>query len=706
MPEGMENTSAQDEGRKPGAPLDGLRPPTEKNPPVAPTVREEGAQEEDASTGQRQKKLLLILLGGGALFLLCTLIFAFYLFITLPDPSGAGQGLRFFGNLYFGFVSLLAVMSVSLLTLRMIRAGTPPEELPRFLLRPGIAATALLMLSALVFVQINRGIPLTLDIIDPQNTQGLTAPLTVTFGTDSLRTILRNQNLAPREYSWDFNGDGTMDAKTQEHEVTTIYKQKGTYVVRARITLSNGTVQTASTRIVIPNAVFSITPELPVLNEVILFDAANLVADPEKIEGIEWDFNGDGTIDQTVKTVTTEYAFPELGTFQVQATIQHLGGLRETFNRTVTILEERKQPFAFSIETEGQVRGSAPLGIVFSVQTPEEVQTRDIAWRIGTPEELRDPKRGVSKSGERISHVFQAPGEFSVIATITDSRGRIAEKSVIISVLEPLTVRDVVISGEPRPVGGKVEGVAPLDLRLSATTGTPFITFSWEQENASIVYETDGGFHALYEEEGVFPVVLIATDEQGRTQKTPLEVTVLPPRSQVSFTAVPATGVAPLTVTFDASESSVPDGRITGFAWTFGDGDTREEKPQLLGAKVTHRFENEGTYTVTVRALTEDGRSLEARKTIVVRAPTLHACIFPSRTTGGVPMGVRFDASCSTGSIQKYLWTFGDGATSEQVTGIQDHVFERAGIFTVLLEITDGKGNFDQETVTITVQSP
>ncbi|HLD07472.1 MAG TPA: PKD domain-containing protein, partial [Candidatus Peribacterales bacterium] len=73
---------------------------------------------------------------------------------------------------------------------------------------------------------------------------------------------------------------------------------------------------------------------------------------------------------------------------------------------------------------------------------------------------------------------------------------------------------------------------------------------------------------------------------------------------------------------------------------------------------------------------------------------------------GGVPMGVRFDASCSTGSIQKYLWTFGDGATSEQVTGIQDHVFERAGIFTVLLEITDGKGNFDQETVTITVQSP
>ena len=92
MPEGMENTSAQDEGRKPGAPLDGLRPPTEKNPPVAPTVREEGAQEEDASTGQRQKKLLLILLGGGALFLLCVLIFAFNLFITLPGPSGTGQG--------------------------------------------------------------------------------------------------------------------------------------------------------------------------------------------------------------------------------------------------------------------------------------------------------------------------------------------------------------------------------------------------------------------------------------------------------------------------------------------------------------------------------------------------------------------------------------------------------------------------------------
>ena len=200
-------------------------------------------------------------------------------------------------------------------------------------------------------------------------------------------------------------------------------------------------------------------------------------------------------------------------------------------------------------------------------------------------------------------------------------------------------------------------------------------------------------------------MVLIAKDEQGRTQKIPIDISVLPPKSHVTFSAVPPTGTAPLSVTFDASESFVPDGRITGFAWTFGDTEEREEKPQLLGSKVTHKYDKEGTYAVTVRALTEDSRSFEARKTIVVRSPTLNACVFPSRTTGAVPMGVRFDASCSTGTIQKYIWTFGDGATSEQPNSTQDHVFEVPGTYTVLLDITDGQGNFDQTTITITVNA-
>lgn len=696
MPNGMESSSQAND-----APLDGVAPPSYESPSVE--EKSGPLPETPQLDPTAQKKILLIIIGVGGTFLLFTLFFALYLLVALPDPEGGRQGLKAFGNLFFVTVSLLSVLAVTLIGMRMIRSGLSPDELPRVLMRPVIAAAVILGISGMVFVKINATVPLAIDILEPKNTQGLVAPITITFGTDSLRQVLRNQKLSPKQYKWDFNGDGTADAETQEHEVTTVYKRKGTYVVRMKVLLSNGTVREAGTRLTIPSAVFSFSPEVPILKEDVTFDASNLVDDPKKIENIEWDFNGDGTADQTIQGTETSYAFPEIGTFQIQAIVQYIGGLRETTSRTVTILPERQQPFTVSIETEGALKGSIPLGLIFQSKVEEGINTNAIEWRIGTVQELRREQNGERKSGERISHVFNTPGDYRVILTVTDSRGRISTKSIDVSVLEPLLIKDIVLNGTPKPTGGKAEGLAPLEVHFSAATSAPFISFEWEQENASTVYSTKDTYHAIYEDPGKFPVVLIARDEQGRTQKIPIEVSVQPPRSRVAFTAVPATGIAPLNVTFDASESFVPDGRITGFSWTFGDSETRDEKPQLLGAKVTHRYEKEGTFTVMVRALTEDGRSFEARKTIVVRSPTLNACIFPSRITGNAPMGVRFDAGCSTGSIAKYVWTFGDGATSDQTEPIQDHVFEKPGAYTVLLEISDGQGNFDQTTVTITV---
>jgi PKD repeat protein len=40
------------------------------------------------------------------------------------------------------------------------------------------------------------------------------------------------------------------------------------------------------------------------------------------------------------------------------------------------------------------------------------------------------------------------------------------------------------------------------------------------------------------------------------------------------FTAVPTTGTTPLTVVFDASASTDPDGTIASYLWDFGDGQT------------------------------------------------------------------------------------------------------------------------------------
>ncbi len=665
------------------SPIDGITRPEKEAPPPG-----------------NQKKLLLLVLTAGGILLLFYVFFAFTLMALLPAPDGGRQNLKLLGNVFYGSVSLLVLGSSALLVLRMLRSGMPPARLQGLFMRLGVFVLVILGIAGMVFMMINRETTLAIDILEPQNLQGLTAPVTVTFGTDSLRTILKKQSLFPRKFVWDFNGDGKPDAERQDQEVTTVYRKKGTFPVTLTVHLSDGSLRTAARRIVIPNAVFSLNPSLPLLGEEVTLSIEDLVSDPKSIDRIVWDFNGDGEDDLETETLVVQHTYAEVGTYQVKVLIQDTGGLQETYVRPVTVLEEREQPFTVNITSEGALKGSAPLGILFAATVQEGVPVREVRWTFRTVENTADEEQEI---GERVHHIFTNPGEYEVFLEVVDTNGRVAEKKQTVSVLEPLTIRDLVITGLPKPERGKVEGTAPLEVRLSPSTNIPFITFKWEQEDASRVFSTDKEYHALYEETGTYPILLIAKDADERVQKVPLEINVLPPKSRVTFTASPLTGIAPLTVTFDASQSFVPEGRITGFSWTFGDAG-REEKPQLLGAQVSHRFEQEGTFTVTVRALTAEGQSFEAKKTIVVRSAILDACAFPSRTIGDAPMGVRFDASCSTGKITKYLWDFGDGATSEQTASLQDHVFSSPGSYTVKLEVSDEQGNLSNTTLAITVR--
>ena len=678
--EGMASSSGQKEAPKP---LDGIARPGATPPPP-----------------RDQKKLLLLLLSGAGIFLLLYLFFAFILMATLPSADGGKQGLKLLGNVFYGGTSVLLLLGTVFLFLQLLKRKMPFVKLQNIFLRVSIVLLIVFGISGMTLLMINRKTPLPIDVLEPENLQALTAPVTVTFGTDTLRSILQNQSLFPKKFSWDFNGDGKIDAEKQDQTVTTVYRKKGTFSVTLRILLSDGSTRTTSRRISVPNGLFSLHPAEPLLNQEAEFGVTDLVSDPKAIDRILWDFNGDGTDDLETQDLVVKHAFAEVGVYQAKVLIQNKSGLQETYIRPITILAEREQPFDVDIVAEGVLKGSAPLGVVFQAQVQDGVKVREVRWTF-SQKESRD--EGEESVGERVNHIFTVPGDYEATLEVADTTGRVAEKKEAVTVLAPLVLQDLVLSGLPRPDRGKVEGTAPLEVRLAPATNIPFITFKWEQEDASRVFSSDKEYHALYETPGTYPVLLIARDAEGRTQKVPLEVNVLPPQSRVTFTATPPTGIAPLTVIFDASQSFIPEGRITGFSWTFGDLE-RDEKPQLLGAQVSHRFEKEGTYTVIVRALTEEGQSFEARKTIVVRSAILDACAFPSRTIGDAPMGVRFDASCSTGKITKYLWDFGDGATSEQTTATQDHVFSAPGQFSVNLEVSDEQGNLSTTTLSITVR--
>ena len=85
---------------------------------------------------------------------------------------------------------------------------------------------------------------------------------------------------------------------------------------------------------------------------------------------------------------------------------------------------------------------------------------------------------------------------------------------------------------------------------------------------------------------------------------------------QAQLTASVRQGTAPLTVDFDASASTDPDGDDLTFDWDFGDGATVDAGAQTL----SHTFETAGSYTVRLTVADPSGEEDIAQTEITVLA--------------------------------------------------------------------------------------
>lgn len=70
-----------------------------------------------------------------------------------------------------------------------------------------------------------------------------------------------------------------------------------------------------------------------------------------------------------------------------------------------------------------------------------------------------------------------------------------------------------------------------------------------------------------------------------------------------------------LSCVFDSSASSDPDGQVTSWAWSFGDGATSTDP------SATHTYDQPGTYDVTLTVTDDDGATGVRTRTVVVEGP-------------------------------------------------------------------------------------
>ncbi|MCP4697683.1 MAG: DUF1566 domain-containing protein [Gammaproteobacteria bacterium] len=153
------------------------------------------------------------------------------------------------------------------------------------------------------------------------------------------------------------------------------------------------------------------------------------------------------------------------------------------------------------------------------------------------------------------------------------------------------------------------------------------------------------------------------------------------PLNDLSISATPNNGFAPLTMQFSASFSS---GLAPHAFWDFGDG-------TVAGTANPEHTYNAGSYIVTFTVTDMTGKSLSELVSISAANPETFIPlndlnISATPNSGFAPLTVQFSASVSGGFGHTYAWEFSDGGTAD--TANPAHTFNE-GDYTATLAVTD-----------------
>lgn len=144
--------------------------------------------------------------------------------------------------------------------------------------------------------------------------------------------------------------------------------------------------------------------------------------------------------------------------------------------------------------------------------------------------------------------------------------------------------------------------------------------------------------------------------------------------------------------------SASATGRGLTYSWDFGDNTS------AVGANVSHSFQSNGTFKVTVTATDALGQTSSASTAVQVYPPPPVASFTYTYYGYGEFF---FDASASTAdpstSISQYLWDFGDGTGQQNGNMQESYTYSNYGTYNVTLIVVDGTGQqSDPYTTTVT----
>ncbi len=201
-----------------------------------------------------------------------------------------------------------------------------------------------------------------------------------------------------------------------------------------------------------------------------------------------------------------------------------------------------------------------------------------------------------------------------------------------------------------------------------------------------------------YTQKRTYQVNLTVTNHYGDSNHTVKNLTIVNIPPQASFTYLPLHPTTQDVVLF--TDTSVdPDGSLTGWKWSFGDGSSSTIRHP------THTYTNNGNYTVTLNVTDNNQSTHKISKKITVNntPPTADYAYQPANPRTADTIQFTDVSTDLDGTIVAWFWRFGDGGTSAIKN--PTHRYTNSGTYTVTLNVTDDDGGYSQKSKTILVRN-
>ena len=496
--------------------------------------------------------------------------------------------------------------------------------------------------------------------------------------------------------SWAVNwGDGTAetitgDPKTASHT----YADEGDYTISASATNEDGTYDAQA------NILVSVKNVAPAANagadqtvdEGAAVAFAGSFADPgADTHMIEWNF-GDGSTASGELSVSHVYA--DNGTYEV--TLSVIDDENGVGTDTLTVTVNNAAP-TVSAGADQQVNEGDQISFNASFSDASPADTHTAVWNFGDG----SPEFSGSLTP---SHVYADNGVYTATLTVTDDDGGVGTDTLIV------TVDNVAPAVAAGPDGTIDEGG-------TFTSSGSFIDPGADQWTATVDYGDGSGVQPLalnnqsfvlehiYSKNGSYTATVAITDSDGESGTDTAIVTV----NNVAPTVVAGPdGTIDEGGMFTSSGSFTDPGADTWTAtvdYGYGSGTQALDLNDDKSFALSHRYSDNGSYTVTITISDSDGESGTDTATVKVNNVAPTATAGPDQTVdegAAVAFAGSFaDPGADTHTIE---WNFGDGNTVSGELSVS-HAYADNGTYEVTLTVTDDENGVGTDTLTVMVNN-